>query len=923
MSDWRPLTILLFLALSACGGADSDAADAFGRAISEDERARIVIDALTAPGAYVYGEDGRRPNQGHAVYQLVMLGDGATEPLYVVLDSESGQARRAALRLIGRFGSGRDLSRLSGVLTSVGDEGLRDAILRAMFAIDPAYGADAMAASLNADPPSSPVDMRCSLLAMDGDVRVIPHLRRHLTGTYWRSAAEALAEMGDPDGVATLVDVWDNLGEERYGPAGRAAFDALAHSGDERVVPIALDMAKHSLMTVPGPLPRKFGRLLVPYLLRAIPGAAPEHLAGINSALQAIYHAQGQAGWGGPAASHHVDLYGRALLDGRSVIEPFRQGNADTNLRTTIARALASLGPRGRDHLTQAIHTRHAGREALEALGSYNDAEALGTLAALCSDVTYPYREAALDAFASCAGLWESHAESTWLDLLADETIDAAVACLSYIARTRPTNATVLLDVLVGSADADVRKQARHLRKRYAEGVRQSPRDGLEIRIATDRDVYGYVDGIVLTVEFVNGSDRVIEIDTDLFDSPDYISPNFSLELIAPDGSRTTHPNHGNGPDRARTTAYVRDTPPAGRISTRIDIRQHCRPEQPGKYRVRLLYGHPAQFDESRLTSQRLPPVVASDMVEFHIRKPSRKHVNELIRRRLDIANLTDEDYAATLKTCRTLGELRDPRTVEALRAVAFLPRRPSRLQHADWMSNSACAALAKFEAPELVLMWIALLDSRPEIAARQLGKLGDSRAFGPLRAGAFGGGPSSGVDAAAAALVALGDETAVRVMRREALVRMDSGDEETWGQEGRRAYAMSLQVETPLDLLSHEHPGVRSYAVSIARQQGRVDVLARGLADADLRIRRRAMAFLTDALGPIDDEPREHAMRIDALKRAMADPDTEIRNAAAVGLSYQGDSSGEALLCENLTARDYKTRVAARSALARLRQRP
>ena len=44
-------------------------------------------------------------------------------------------------------------------------------------------------------------------------------------------------------------------------------------------------------------------------------------------------------------------------------------------------------------------------------------------------------------------------------------------------------------------------------------------------------DLVARFDGIVLTVEFVNGSDRVIEIDTDLFDSPDYISPNFSLEL--------------------------------------------------------------------------------------------------------------------------------------------------------------------------------------------------------------------------------------------------------------------------------------------------------------------------------------------------------------------------------------------------------
>jgi len=127
-------------------------------------------------------------------------------------------------------------------------------------------------------------------------------------------------------------------------------------------------------------------------------------------------------------------------------------------------------------------------------------------------------------------------------------------------------------------------------------------------------------------------------------------------------------------------------------------------------------------------------------------------------------------------QACFTLGALRDPRTLDALRAVAELRTRLQRAPGAHTMAQHAIQAPAKFDTPALAPMWIQLRDGKLDLPAERLGKLGDRRAMAPLRADAV----NSGHIAAAKALAELGDDDAMRRLRWDMLRSMGPDDEST-----------------------------------------------------------------------------------------------------------------------------------------------
>ncbi len=209
--------------------------------------------------------------------------------------------------------------------------------------------------------------------------------------------------------------------------------------------------------------------------------------------------------------------------------------------------------------------------------------------------------------------------------------------------------------------------------------------------------------------------------------------------------------------------------------------------------------------------------------------------------------------------------------------------------------------------------MWIELLSGERRLPAKQLGKLGDPRALAPLRANAL----NQGNLAAAMALAELGDDSAIRFLRSDPLENMDPNDESTW--RNTKTLAVLLPGEELADRLRHEHPAVRMQVVSTASREGRVDVLAKALGDTDARIRRRVVSALGNWRRASDVSSDERVARIEALKRALRDTERDIRRTAAGGLARLGDSSGEAILRDGLTALDYETRVGARAGIRTL----
>ncbi len=176
----------------------------------------------------------------------------------------------------------------------------------------------------------------------------------------------------------------------------------------------------------------------------------------------------------------------------------------------------------------------------------------------------------------------------------------------------------------------------------------------------------------------------------------------------------------------------------------------------------------------------------------------------------------------------------------------------------------------------------------------------------------------NSGDIAAAQALAEMGDDSAIRFLHWRTLADMDPNDETTW--QVSKALALMLPGERLIDRLQHEHAGLRYQAVWTASQEGHVDVLAEGLEDTNVKLRRAAIHGLATQYGPLDDDPGECALRLDAMARALADSEADIRLAAAIGLAEEGEDDGAELLRAGLRAAGYATRIASRSALQALR---
>jgi len=928
---------------SLCVIAALGAADADDGARARELTASGVLRLLTGPDGYRKGGGFGLARRGEARYDLWTLGDDASGVLVDALHSDQRIVRLDAVGLLNDFADESVREPLRRALLAEQHESVRHMMDDAMGRLFPGAMADILVESLSHTAAKDIYDDRVQRLLGYQEARALPRVWRFVATEGAPDAAAAFAalclvEAGDRDAVPLLMQACEAVPPKALiGKWGYArVISALVAIDDERVGEVLATALRstNDAVTMTN-LPHVLGARLVPYLLGGDLHADRARPTNLNAALTAIHRGGGPTRWDGvPPSIEHVHLYGAALLDAGATIERYSADNADARLRRALADILASLGPEGRAYLRQGVLQPHSHREALQALASYHDRAALRDIAGLASDRGYPHRAAALRALAEISEALPEEAEPYWLVLARDKTIDAAVHYGNYVSRVdaNPSpRAQALLTTLLAASDPEVQRKVPLPRSRPRGAITADMPEGLEIRISTDRLSYAYNAPATMAVELVNSGAKPILLYKRLFDSAEDMSKYLSIDLVMPDGDRRTYIEHARSPDwvigpshthRSGPGGYVRldlaqTLEPGDRVSAEIDLRKHCRPAQPGAYRAQLIYGRPEHDRRLREAMAGGPlPVVRSNWVEFVVQPPPDEQVDRLVSR-LDVDTLTSKDSARVVRICYMLGELRDPRAIDALVAVAGLRKQRRVLRRKQHMAGHALMALAKFDTPEVVPVWVGMLDGRHDLPAEQLGKLGDRRAIAPLRRRAL----NDGHMAAARALAELGDDNVIRFLRWDALNGMDANDESTWSGAKAPALALMLRGEVLADRLRHKHPAVRKRAVSIASQEGRVDVLAMALADADARVRLHAVDALAGQDLPLNDDTGSRAICVDALNQALADAEPDIRRAAARGLARLGDASVEALLRENLTVRDYKTRVEARAALNQLRR--
>jgi HEAT repeat protein len=939
MSIPRYLLVLALLAFAAV----SAQADAVDSATPDDQLADDILRLLTDPGAYPEFSGHRLERQGEAEYRLWILGDDASAVLVQALGADTVAARINAARLLRKHGDESALDALRMAFLAEGNGFARRTVASTIESISPTAAADMLADSLVTTPAKDVYDDRLRGLLRLGDARALAHVRRFVPAevtpdTHAASAVLCLVEAGDRDAIPLLLKYYEVLlPKDMYSRWGHApVIVALAALDDERlakVVATALRVSGHAVQKTP--LPSILGSQLVPYLFSGDLHEDRTSPEARYRALRAVHMGEGVAGWdGAPPSMDHVDLYGRAFLDGSAYAEPRARASSDRRLRQMLAEILASLGAEGREYLRQGVREQHCHREALGALASYNDITALHYIAALAADPEYTHRSSAVRPLARSTELWPEEAEPYWLALAGDDSIDAVVGYATAMYRNPYPGAEDLLAKLLQASDPGATERVKQSRLRMYGPAPLGIPTGLEIGIATDRPSYSYDAHIMLTMELVNGSDQPITLHKHLLDGPENMAAFLDVDLVMPNGDRRTYLDLDRGldgvmgsgqflvsaPSGRRRGALTQTLAPGDHIGAELDLRKYCRPAQPGVYHAQLVYGRPARDRHLRGTTAGDPwTVIRSNTVEFVVKPPPDEQVDRLVSQ-LDIDHLTSEDTASVVRISYMLGELGDPRAIHALRDLALLLRRRSRVPNAEAIVPHAIAALAKFDTPAMVPVWIDMLpmaDREWNLPAEQLAKLGDRRAVGPLREHAL----NSRHVASAKALAALGDDSVIRFLRWRALQEVDIDDPSTWTGAKARALTLLLPGEDLAGRLLHEHPAMRWTAVWTASKEGRADVLSKALNDADARVRLLATERLAGWDETLDTASEEYATHTDALQRALSHADPEVRRTAAIVLARLGDSSGKEVLRADLHAVDYSTRVAARSGLVSLRR--
>ncbi|MEO2004059.1 MAG: hypothetical protein ABGY41_08165, partial [Candidatus Poribacteria bacterium] len=301
--------------------------------------------------------------------------------------------------------------------------------------------------------------------------------------------------------------------------------------------------------------------------------------------------------------------------------------------------------------------------------------------------------------------------------------------------------------------------------------------------------------------------ERPVTSDARRFGSSRLIPDLISLILTMPDGSVRTYRTNVIVSGMYMPENYP-TLQPGDTAITHINIQEQCRPSQPGTYTAFVTYGG------AHVVS------ATSGKLAFRLEPPSQVYVDDLLAE-LDVSELDDESYrpmappggsrpgAARMRARNRrsgltaalyeLGQLREPRALEPIHALAALPRHLPGVRDSGPIALAARDALAQYDAPELIPFWIDLLHKGDEAAQRHLVRIRDTRVFAPLRELAFGSGDRD----AATHLRKMADDSAIRFIHWSALAFLERDDESTWNR-GQRDFALMLSGEDLADQLGH-----------------------------------------------------------------------------------------------------------------------
>jgi len=872
------------------------------------------------------------------IYDLYIMGDDKISFLINrIADEDHKVPENAFYMLENYFPDARALSALSVLFLQDTDNWAREKIANLMAHIDGEYTKRFMVKHLHADPETQKIAI--DVLTKLKDERVIPFLIQIMEnpGTLperKRFAIYGLADFKDKRVVPVMLETLKshaNIDKDIL----KEFIEKLAQIDDERTVPILL-----SVLNINTDIGRRLYQTHSDVVINALSQAGEASIQKVLDKAQTTV----------PDRLYQSLLKVlRAAKDPKLVpiFEKVCLKTGDAVLKSALVTGMKNMGTDGLNALLT-IAKQKPCKELLHSLASYNSVDAIAAVASIALDDSSPLRIDAIVALTSFGSYWNHEVSKYIPKLLEDPNPNVRLSTIDLTRKMELKKMVPVLEQLTQNSKGNT-KYAAYTALDYL--LDKTP---LELKIEMNQKKYDYGEPIALSYSIKNVSDHPIRIGYRKTLSSSYLK----LKIQQPDNTLAKYQGKwdrfryaSNRPDDIEYWLAMDDgkelilpsvksdhydiLQPNEIISGIISVTEGYRLYQSGRYSVHLkIYlspWKPTRKTEEPVYTKRPPlgqkiklnflaweKMLISPKVHFDIADPTPEQFNTMLAViDPEKINITDRTQVAHIGL--QLGELRKPAALTSLRILNSMDY--GMFNPSDKIvMNAIHQALLKYNQPELVKLWIEMLDKHKpdsEITLsiiKKLGASGNEQAIEPIKRIFFQVLNTEASIKAANALKQLGDESGHNWLKNEAYRNIQH-----WDLKKRVKGAIMLTLLNTSDKNQWRLPVMVRDQFDMVELYDRFSIRnPHYFSHIDKRISLKIPWYFVEDYHPSINwsDIREKTETIDGLKELLKHHDPIIQRAAAYDLAHLRDVSGINLIESDLHAEDMETRKHARETL-------
>ena len=874
------------------------------------------------------------------VYELYLMGDDAVPFLINRIADENHRVKENAFYMIENYyPDARALSALSVLFLHEADNWTRNKVPNIMAHIDGEYTKKFMGKHLHSDQDTQRIVI--DVLTKLKDERVIPFLVQLMEDPNTlperkRFAIFGLADFKDKRVVPVILETLKNP-NHIDGDILQQFIEKLTQIDDVRTVPTLISVFNRNT-TIGRRLYKTHSEIVINALSQA----------GEASLQKVVETAQMPL----PENTHQSLLKVlRAAKDPKiaPIYEKICLETDDPTLKSALVTGLKNMGTDGLNALLTIVKQKPC-KESLKSLATYNSVDAIDAVASIALDDSSQLRIDAIESLTQFGRYWSEEVSKYIPKLLEDPNPDVRLSTIDLTRKLELKKMVPALEQLTQNSKGNTKYAA------YTALDYLFDKTPLELKIEMNQKQYDYGEPMALTYSIKNVSDHPIRIGYRKTLSSSYIR----LKIQQPDdtlakyqGKWDRYRSHGrqddivywlamDGKEELILTNVKPDNydilQPNEIISGIISVTEGFRLFQSGHYSVHLkIFLSPwrlAPITEEPVLGKKPPlgkkvklsflaweKTLISPKVHFDIADPTPEQFNTMLAVvDPEKINITDRTQLAHIGL--QLAELRKPEAIPKLKSLNSM-NYDSFNPSDKIVMNAVHQALLKYDNPELVDLWVDMLDKhkpQSEIVLeviKKLGETGNEQAIDPIKRIFFQVLNTEGSIKIANALSQLGDESGHNWIKTEAYRNLQH-----WDIKIRLKGAIMLALLDTSDTKQLRLP-------IIVRDQFDIVELYN-----DYRIRNqyffshlKQRISLKQPWFNIENydssinwtDIQEKAETLDGLKELLTHQNPTIQRAAAYDLASLGDKSGITIIERDLLANPPFTRTQARETLINL----